>query len=96
MAIINSCGAVGGFVAPYVVSTLVASSGNYNCSMYMLGSLLGAAAIMVAAFPPSVAERWAARRQAELQLTDLECTADAEVDVEAAVHAVSCAKIVAA
>jgi nitrate/nitrite transporter NarK len=61
MAIVNSAGALGGFVGPLLIGALRERSGGYELSMLVLGAFLAAATIAVALLDPAWAERWMLR-----------------------------------
>lgn len=61
MAIVNSAGALGGFVGPLLIGALRERSGGYELSMLVLGAFLAAATIAVALLDPAWAERWMPR-----------------------------------
>lgn len=57
IAIINTLGALGGFVGPYVIGALTQSTGNFYGAMWMLAAFLAVAASSVAV----VSEEWTAK-----------------------------------
>lgn len=55
-AIQNSIGNLGGFVGPYVIGALYEKSGSHFNGMYVMGSGLAVAALIVAAYQPHWSE----------------------------------------